>query len=63
MDWSTFFLNPATVWVVIPITAIVICGVRQIASMHYRHLERMAMIQQGLDPDKDDELESLAAQS
>ena len=51
MNWSAFFLNPAVVWVLIPITAIVVSGVHGILKLYLRHQERLAMIQQGMNPD------------
>ncbi len=50
MDWSRDFLNPAVVWVVIPVSVILIGGIRQILSMYFQHQERMAMLQHGIDP-------------
>jgi len=50
MDWSYFFMNPATVWILIPIAAILIGGIKSLCRMYYEHVERIAMIQQGMMP-------------
>lgn len=47
-----FLLNPATVWVLIPVAAIVVTGIRAITKANHRHRERMAMIERGMDPDR-----------
>ncbi|MCA9196223.1 MAG: hypothetical protein KDA87_01755 [Planctomycetales bacterium] len=54
MRWEHFFLNPAVVWVLIPIVAIVVTGIQQIIRMVLRHRERIAMIEQGIHPDAPD---------
>ena len=51
MHWQAFFLNPAVVWVLIPITAIVFSGVTGIYTLYCRHQERIAMIENGIHPD------------
>ena len=51
MDWSIFFLNPAVVWVLIPVTAILVGGIQQLVKMFLTHQERIAMIEQGIHPD------------
>lgn len=51
MDWSRFFLNPAVVWVLIPVTAILVGGIQQLVKMVLTHQERIAMIEQGIHPD------------
>ena len=51
MDWSRFFLNPAVVWVLIPVTAILVGGIQQLVKMFLTHQERIAMIEQGIHPD------------
>ncbi|MEZ6115517.1 MAG: hypothetical protein R3C28_02935 [Pirellulaceae bacterium] len=50
---GALFLNPAVVWVMIPIVAIVVTGIQQIIRMVLRHRERIAMIEQGIHPDAD----------
>jgi len=52
MDWSRFFLNPAVVWVLIPVTAILVGGIQQLVKMFLTHQERIAMIEQGIHPDE-----------
>lgn len=51
MEWHHFFLNPAVVWVTIPIAAILIGGIQTLVKMYYSHQERIAMIEQGMHPD------------
>jgi len=43
-------MNPATVWILIPIAAILIGGIKSLCRMYYEHVERIAMIQQGIMP-------------
>lgn len=50
--WEAFFLNPAVVWVLIPITAILISGIQQVYKQYCRHVERIAMIENGIHPDE-----------
>jgi hypothetical protein len=45
------FLDPSTVWVVIPVTAIVMGCLVAIVKSVIRHRERMAKIGMGIDPD------------
>lgn len=45
------FLNPAVLPFMIPIAAIVTAGVVAITRMVIAHRERMAKIEQGIDPD------------
>ena len=49
----SFLLNPATVWVLIPVAAILIGGIRAIMKQTQSHKERMAMIERGMDPGRD----------
>ena len=51
MNWQAFFLNPAVVWVLIPVSAILISGIRGLYSQYCKHQERIAMIENGLHPD------------
>lgn len=48
----SFLMNPATVWVLIPVVAIVVTGVRAMTKANHRHRERMAMIERGMNPDR-----------
>jgi hypothetical protein len=50
MEWRQFFLNPAVVWILIPITAILIGGIKGLYRMYCEHTERIAMIEQGIVP-------------
>lgn len=49
-NWVLLF-NPAVVWVLIPIVAIVVSAVAKIMHRSQEHRERMAMIAAGLHPD------------
>jgi hypothetical protein len=49
--WEVFFLNPAVVWVLIPVTAIIFGGAQKIYEQYCRHQERLEMIQNGIHPD------------
>ena len=51
--WEEFFLNPAVVWVLIPITAILLGGIHKLYEQYCRHTERIEMIQSGIHPDLD----------
>lgn len=50
MDWREFFLEPAVVWVVIPVLYIVFEGIKSLFRLYYEHVERLEMIQQGIVP-------------
>jgi hypothetical protein len=50
MVWERV-LRPEVLWVVIPLAAIVMAGVNGVLSQIHRHRERLAMIEQGMDPD------------
>jgi hypothetical protein len=49
MDWQQL-LNPAILWILIPLTYIVFSGIQTLCQMYYEHVERIAMIQQGMVP-------------
>lgn len=49
--WESFFLNPAVVWVLIPVTAIAFGGAKEIYKQYCSHQERLEMIQAGIHPD------------
>lgn len=51
MDWRMFFFNPATVWVLVPLACILFGGIQTLATMYFRHQERIALIEQGIHPD------------
>jgi hypothetical protein len=44
-------LNSGVVWVLVPLTGIVLAGVIAVSSMIIKHRERMAKIGMGIDPD------------
>ncbi|MEM7316384.1 MAG: hypothetical protein AAF497_24895 [Planctomycetota bacterium] len=46
-----FFLNPAVVWVLIPISYFIVTGISEIYSRYCIHQERIAMIENGMHPD------------
>jgi hypothetical protein len=48
--WRDFFLNPAVVWVLIPVSYLLISGIRSLYVAYCEHVERIAMIQSGLIP-------------
>lgn len=50
MEWQQFFLNPAVVWVLIPISYILLSGIQSLYRAYCEHVERLAMIQQGIVP-------------
>ncbi len=52
MDWRYFFMNPAVVWVLIPVAAILVGGIQAVLKMYFTHQERIAMIEQGIHPDQ-----------
>ena len=54
VHWSHFFLNPAVVWICIPIAAIVLSGIQALVKMYFSHQERIAMIEHGIHPDQID---------
>jgi Flp pilus assembly protein protease CpaA len=47
-----FLGHPETLVFLIPIAAIIVGGIIAIAKLLVRHRERMAMIEQGMDPDR-----------
>ena len=49
MEWQQI-LNPAIIWVLIPLTYIAFSGIQTLCRMYYEHVERIAMIQQGIVP-------------
>ena len=44
-------MNPATIWVLIPLVAIIGAMINKGLKAHYIHEERMAKIENGIDPD------------
>ena len=50
MDWNEL-INSRTVWALVAITWLVVSAVVKLVRMHYRHVERLAMIDRGLVPD------------
>jgi len=59
MRWEYFFLNPAAVWVLIPIAAILTHAVCELYRRYCEHQERIAMIENGIHRDYADETESV----
>ncbi len=58
IHWQAFFFNPAVVWVLIPVTAIIVHGLLQFFRLNCRHEERLAMIRQGMIPPDDSEVDA-----
>ncbi|HEX4071143.1 MAG TPA: hypothetical protein VHX68_08235 [Planctomycetaceae bacterium] len=50
-------LQPEIVWVLIPLAAILLWGVRSVTHSFIQHRERMAKIGMGIDPDYQPNLE------
>jgi len=53
MEFLKELLNPAVVWVVIPVVAIVMSIGSKMLNRHYDHQERMAEIEAGLIQEDD----------
>lgn len=51
-------LNPALIWVLIPITWLLLTTVVEILKLAQRHRERIAMINQGMHPDLEAEVDA-----
>lgn len=56
MDVLARLIDPAVIWVTIPLAAIILAFARKMLHNHYEHRERMAKIEAGMDPD-DEELD------
>ncbi|MDG2223561.1 MAG: hypothetical protein P8L85_19420 [Rubripirellula sp.] len=54
VDWNALISNPGFPWALIAIVAILAGGIQGIAKMYFRHQERIAMIEQGVDLDQSD---------
>ncbi|MEM9643951.1 MAG: hypothetical protein AAF989_03060 [Planctomycetota bacterium] len=52
MNWE-YFLNPAVLCMMIPIVAILVHGIGSIFNRFCKHQERIAMIENGIHPDAD----------
>ena len=52
-DLFSALANPAVIWVLIPLIAIIGSFVYKGLKLHYEHKERMAKIEFGEDPDED----------
>jgi hypothetical protein len=51
MVWPEALKHPETLVFLIPIVAIIVGGIITVVKLLIRHRERMAMIEQGFDPD------------
>jgi hypothetical protein len=51
-DWPSVLASPETLIFMIPIVAILVGGLTTITKQLIRHRERMAMIEQGMNPDR-----------
>jgi hypothetical protein len=49
--WWDRVLKPEILWVSIPLAGILMVGINSVLAQIHRHRERLAMIEQGLDPD------------
>ncbi|MCH8142386.1 MAG: hypothetical protein IH908_12400 [Proteobacteria bacterium] len=52
MGFLEKLLDPAIIWAVIPVVAIIGVFGKQIVSRYFDHKERMAKIEAGMDPDR-----------
>ena len=52
VDWNSLISHPGLPWALIAIVAILAGGIQALAKMYFRHQERIAMIEQGMDPDQ-----------
>lgn len=52
VDWNALISHPGLPWALIAIVAILAGGIQALAKMYFRHQERIAMIEQGMDPDQ-----------
>jgi hypothetical protein len=50
MIWNQI-LKPEIIWVLVPIAGILMVGINGTLAQIHRHRERLAMIEQGIDPD------------
>lgn len=51
MDWINDIIDPAILSLLIPIVAIIGAFSLSAFKAHHRHIERIAKIKQGMDPD------------
>ena len=62
-DFLFRLLNPALIWILIPITWLLLTTVVEILKLVQKHRERMALINQGIHPDLEpDEREAVASE-
>ena len=52
MGFFEKLLDPAIIWAVIPVVAIIGVFGKQMLSRYFDHQERMAKIEAGMDPDR-----------
>ncbi|WDE04882.1 hypothetical protein SG34_026840 [Thalassomonas viridans] len=52
MDWFTQLLSPPTLALLIPIVVIIGVFGNKALKAHHSHVERLAKINQGIDPDQ-----------
>ncbi|WDE12389.1 hypothetical protein [Thalassomonas haliotis] len=53
MEWFHQLLQPATLALLIPIVAIIGTFGNKALKAHHEHVERLAKINQGIDPDRE----------
>lgn len=54
MEFFKELLRPEVLWVVIPVVAIVMVYGAKMVSRYFEHVERLAKIEAGIDPDAGD---------
>ncbi len=60
-QWYEHMLQPEILWAVIALVGIIAWTITTIARQHYRHQERLAMIERGMRPDSDEHPHSHAS--
>ena len=58
MDVIKSLMNPALIWVLIPLAAIIGSFIYKGLKLHYEHKERMARIEMGMEPDHAEEFQA-----
>ena len=53
MEWFFHLLQPGTLALLIPILAIIGVFGNKALKAHHKHVERLAKINQGIDPDRE----------
>lgn len=53
-EWYEHIFKPEILWAVIALVGIIAWTLTAVVRQHYRHQERLAMIERGMRPDPDD---------